>query len=223
MQSPTGFTKGDQIVAISPGTPGTCEITTVTAVGPVAAGTGEVVLTHTGAATTFGTSSVLFNMGPPNSLKRSQYDVSNGVLRSLDLLTAGAATNPIASNVVNLKKQYGIDDVGDGLLHTWVPATGNWTAANVLAAPLTSLPGNPVALNRIKAVRIGIIVRSEQFDRDLGDKNWVLFDCSDGNKGKCPGRLTGTINKTPSPAGNWRYRIYETIIPLRNEIWNTAS
>jgi len=223
VQSPTGFTVGDQVVAISPGAPGACEMSTVTNVGPVTAVTGEVVVTHTPVAATFGASSFLFNLGPPNTLKRSRYDVSNGVLRSLDLLTAGAATNPIASNVMNLKMQYGVDDVGDGLLHTWVPATGDWTSANVLAAPLTAPPGSQVALNRIKAVRIGIIVRSEQFDRDRPDYPWVLFDCSDANKANCPGRLTGTIAAAASPAGNWRYRIYETIIPLRNGLWNTTS
>jgi len=210
VQSPTGFAKGDQIVAINPGTPGSCEMTTVTNVGPVTPGTGEVVLTHTGAATTFGGSALLFNLGPASALKRARYDVSSGVLRSTDLLAAGAAPNPIASNIVNLKMQYGIDDVGDGQLHTWVSATGNWTPANVMAAPLTPPVGVTVALSRIKAVRIGIIVKSDQFDRSLGDYNWSLFD----------GTLTGTIAATAAPAGNWRYRIYETIIPLRNELWN---
>lgn len=211
VQSPTGFAIGDQIVAINPGAPGSCEMSTVTNVGPVTVGTGEVVLTIGAAAVnTYGGSALLFNLGPANVVKRSRYDVSNGVLRSTDLLTAGAAPNPLASNIVNLKMQYGIDDVGDGQLHTWVSATGNWTPANVLAAPLTPPVGVTVALSRIKAVRIGIIVRSEQFDRSLGDYNWSLFD----------GTVTGTIAATVSPAGNWRYRIYETIIPLRNELWN---
>ena len=186
-------------------------MSTVTNVGPVTAGTGEVVVSLKAATVnTYGGSALLFNFGPASVVKRSQYDVVGGVLRSTDLLTAGAAPNPLASNIVNLKMQYGIDDVGDGALHTWVPATGNWTAANVLAAPLTPPPGVTVALARIKAVRIGIVVQSEQFDKTLGDYTWFLFDKT----------LTGTIPRRSRPAGNWRYRVYETIIPLRNELWN---
>ncbi len=211
VQSPTGFAAGDQVVAIDPGAPGACEMTSVTAVGPVTAGTGEVVLTiGTPAVNDYGGAALLFNLGPASVVKRSLYDVNGGVLRSTDLLTAGAAPNPIASNIVNLKMQYGIDDIGDGALHTWVSATGNWTPASVLAAPLTPPFGAGVALASIKAVRIGIVVQSEQFERGLGDYKWSLFD----------GTVTGTIPATVSPAGNWRYRVYETIIPLRNELWN---
>ncbi len=79
-------------------------------------------------------------------------------------------------------------------------------------------------------MRIGIIVQSQQFDKTLagftggdytnGTYNWVLFDCSAVNKATCPGRLTGSVAATANPAGNWRFRKYETIIPLRNSIWN---
>ena len=72
-------------------------------------------------------------------------------------------------------------------------------------------------ISQIKAVRIGIIVQSEQFDQTLGDYNWVMFDCASK---VCPGRLTGTIAAQTNPPGNWRYRKYETVIPLRNSIWN---
>ena len=50
-----------------------------------------------------------------------------------------------------------------------------------------------------------------------GTTNWVMFDCASK---VCPGRLTGTIAAQTNPPGNWRYRKYETVIPLRNSIWN---
>jgi hypothetical protein len=28
------------------------------------------------------------------------------------------------------------------------------------------------------------------------------------------------VPPTANPAGNWRFRKYETVIPLRNSIWN---
>jgi len=37
------------------------------------------------------------------------------------------------------------------------------------------------------------------------------------------GRLSGTVPATVNPAGNWRFVKYETIIPMRNVIWNLAT
>jgi hypothetical protein len=133
------------------------------------------------------------------------------------LTAASLNPNPLAANIVNMKIQYGIDSDKDTAqtLDTWVPATGAWSY-DTLMQDTTLVP----KISQIKAVRIGIIVQSEQFDQSLGDYNWVLFDCADVNKANCPGRLTGTIAARTNPAGNWRFRKYETVIPLRNQIWN---
>jgi hypothetical protein len=84
--------------------------------------------------------------------------------------------------------------------------------AMLLAAPRTTL-------ERIKAIRVGLIVRGERIDRALTDAyHWVLFDCELDDKPACPGRLEGTI--AGSANGGYRYRAFETIVPLRNVIWN---
>ena len=75
------------------------------------------------------------------SCRRSRYDVSQRqpaqhfVARPCQRRARhGQAPNPLASNIVNMKVQYGIDTVGDGLIHHWVPATagtayGDWDPA----------------------------------------------------------------------------------------------
>jgi len=245
VQSPGGFHVGDLVVGISaptaPGSP--CASSKVTAVS-APDGNGIVTITQTpllpaGGIDFFG-SSVLLNMGPCNRAQKVRYSVNNGVLYSTPLIDTSAANcgkladplnpNPLASNIVVMKVEYGIDSDLDPkrLLDYWVQGTtatpkGDWDPATLLAAPITTI-------NQIKAVRIGIVVQSEQFDKNLagftggdyvnGAYNWVLFDCADANKANCPGRLTGSVPATVSPAGNWRFRKYETVIPLRNEIWN---
>ncbi len=229
VQSPGGFHAGDLIVGIqSLGAPTNCAASTATAVS-APNGLGEVTITQTGTALNFTASSWLFNMGPCNRVQKLQYSVANGVLSSTPLLNTSTANlancgqpaaqpaNPLASNVVVMKAEYGINTSlsPERELDTWVQATagGGWDPATLLPAPITTI-------NQIKAVRIGVIVQSEQFDKTLGDYNWVLFDCNNANKALCPGRLTGTVAASANPAGNWRFRKYETIIPLRNAIWN---
>ena len=243
VQSPGGFHIDDLVVGVSaptaPGSP--CASSRVTAVS-VPDANGIVTITQTplfpaGGIDFFG-SSVLLNMGPCNRAQKIQYSVNNGVLYSTPLLDTSGANcgnlanpligTPLASNILVMKVEYGIDTNLDPkrLLDTWVQASAApWDPATLLAAPVTTI-------NQIRAVRIGIIVQSDQFDKNLagftggdytnGDYNWVLFDCADANKANCPGRLTGSVPATVSPAGNWRFRKYETVIPLRNEIWNKS-
>ena len=85
---------------------------------------------------------------------------------------------------------------------------GSWTAAVLLAAPLETL-------RRIRAVRIGLIARTELPDRSIGDGfGWTLFDCDASDKTKCAGRLTGFI--PPDRGGGCAYRVCETVVPLHN-------
>jgi type IV pilus assembly protein PilW len=208
VQTPFGLAANDLVVAAS--LTGSCVLTTVTAVSPPD-GDGVVDIVHSGAADAFPATSRLVNLGPRNRAVRVRYDVSDATLRSVDLLTPGAVPNPLASDVINLKAQYGVDTDGDGFLDAWVSAaTPPWDPPSVLTAPVAMI-------GRIKAIRIGFIVRSETFDRELTLRhNWVLFDCAAADKTQCQGRLTGSL-----PSG-WRYRVYETVIPLRNSIWNAS-
>lgn len=233
VQSANGFKKGDVIVAISnpaaifPAT-GTCYTSVITDTVPAPDANGVVTITHSGAPATVGASSTLFNLGQADLVQKVRYDVSAGNLRATSLVNPATGApddtqpvNPLASNIVNFKVQYGIDTAGDGLIHHWVPALagtayGDWDAKTVLTLkPYTDI-------NRIKAARIAVLVRSEQPDKDLAGKGFsrqVFQDCADG--GTCypvtfdiPAVAAGT-----QPYG-WRYRVYETVIPLRNELWN---
>jgi type IV pilus assembly protein PilW len=236
VQSANGFKQGDLIVAITnPSGAGDCYSSRITNVLPGPGGAfdatkspadanGIVTIQHTNTLAV-GASSTLFNLGPSNLVQKVLYDVSGGSLRSTSLLDSDGVpsttqpVNPIASNVLNIKVQYGIDTVGDGLVHHWVPAVagtpyGDWDPTTLLAAPVPTI-------NRIKAARIAVLVRSEQHDKDLnpdpGFSRTVFNDCADG--GTCY-PVTFSIAPVVGQPYGWRYRVYETVIPLRNEVWN---
>jgi len=198
----------------------------------------------------------LLNLGPVGSAARIRYDVNaaNATLRTTDLLAIAPVVNPIAQNIVLMKVQYGIDTtvdpitgLGDGVVNCWTPADasvcGDWSVANVRAAPLPTV-------NQILAVRIGVVVRGDEPDLKLltdptnldlqsqarGILNAtrppvVLFNCSTNNAA-CQSRVVVPMGGTPTGAANcapavicdyWRYRTYETVIPLRNAIYATTT
>jgi type IV pilus assembly protein PilW len=221
-----------------------CEVARVTNVaGPDAAGV--VTLSHgpvpgiavSGITQIFPQPSWMVNLGPANLVRKVTYAVAGDTVTVDNLLDAAPPT-PITSSVVLLKAQYGIDTSNpmDGTIDVWTSArNAPWRPADVLAAPLLDLP--PGALNglrRIKAVRIAMVVRSSQFERakdaegldacavppcaaNEGFTNRTLFPCN-GLPG-CTGEMPAV---TIAGTQNYRYRIFEQVIPLRNQIWNPS-
>jgi type IV pilus assembly protein PilW len=223
----------------------TCEMTTVTAavVGspgdPTGTG-GTVTLTHplvTGlyAAGTPPDGATLLNLGQDGESVRTLYDVVNDQLRSTDLFAAAPA-NPIAQNVVLMKVQYGIDCAANGVV-LWTSATASnvcgvgdsYTEDDLMRDPVADpasndkkfgTPGATIA--RMRAIRIGIVVRSDEpdlKDAALKGQTGVLFDCSAHNA-TCQGRIT--LNNAVLTDG-YRFRYYETVVPMRNAIWNNGT
>ena len=225
---------------------------------------GKVTLTQDATtATTISyppTPSRLLNLGRTGQTTRIQYDVDdvNHVLRTTDLLvTPGAplVANPIAQNLVLMKAQYGIDLTvpPDGVVDCWTAAD----AANTCGdgkdySPASVRTFNIADLRRILAVRIGVVVRSDEPDlkyltnptdpvvqkeaaalRSATPRPAVvLFNCSTNTNAACqsrfvapaaPGVPLGSPNCAPAVICDlWRYRTYETVIPLRNAIYNAT-
>jgi type IV pilus assembly protein PilW len=260
VQSPLAFhgsANGEQthLFVIAGG--GNCEVATVgNWGGPLDAwrraspafddATGYVTITPNPAlANSYPQGSWVVNLGPRDRVRKVLYDVdftcsgcsSNpqaGALRVQDLVSAGAQPNPLTSNIVLFKAQYGVDTDDDTFVDTWVSArNAPWRANDVLAAPLAQL-------KTIKAVRFALLVRSSQFERlkdaegkdavgagsakgkgvdlsaDLAsDLKVTLFNCN----GLVP--CTGEIKDVVVPnSRNYRYRVFEQVVPLTNQIWN---
>ena len=257
VQTPNGFSSPAPkttpywvIAAVNDGS-GRCGMFQVTDVSSPPGPQGQVSLKTTPASgiTYQANKAKLINLGPVGQATRVRYDVWNAganescgttdttrpcQLYSWDLLTAGAVRNPIAANVVLMKLQYGVDTspTPDGVIDCWTPADNSntcndgkdYSQAGVQALPL-------VDLNRIMAVRVAVVVRSDEPQRaDPNPANdplvaanrppMVLFNCSVNTDAGCPGRITLTAGNTGQIiADHWSYRTYETIVPLRNAIF----
>jgi type IV pilus assembly protein PilW len=109
---------------------------------------------------------------------------------------------PTIADIVNLQAQYGIStSANSNQVTQWVDATGAWVTPSVTNR------------NRIKAVRIAIVARNGKYEAD--NVTTALSSWTGSASSPAP-----TINLNADT--NWqhyRYRVFETIVPLRNVIW----
>jgi len=207
-----GCTVGDKVL-ITNGT--TCALTSASAISPVpvppaTTPSPTITLTNTTAAIPGAT---LACLGTWNEVS---YAVNNG-----NLERNGVA---IVAGVVNLQAQYGISAVGlsnvdpnFNQIIQWVDASGSWATPSI------------VDRNRIKAVRIAVIARNSKIEPSV-----VSSACSSINAIAPTGVCAWEGNATsPAPIvdlsvadakwAQYRYRVFETIVPLRNVIWSKDS
>jgi type IV pilus assembly protein PilW len=187
-----------------------------------------------GAPFNIGAGAKLLNLGPTARVQRLLFDVNSATnaLQSTDLIcpNGGCVPNPIASNVVLFKAQYGVDTDGDGVLDTWVRPDAPWdvgTLANTNPG-LTPVQLKALAqqINQIKAVRIALVVRGDEPDPALkaaAQPTWDHTFFADCPAGPCPLATQVSVSIAQGANFGWRYRAYETVVPLRNAIWNPVS
>jgi len=125
---------------------------------------------------------------------------------------------PMVSDIVNIQAQYGVSATqGENTLdpaNPWVNATGIFGSAITLENR-----------NRIKAVRIAIIARSA-----LRENTPVSQACNGGVQGRARVCIWNSdanpsnVDLTAIPDWqNYRYKVYETVVPLRNVMWNKLA
>jgi type IV pilus assembly protein PilW len=130
-----------------------------------------------------------------------------------NLLENGVAA---VSGIVNIQAQYGVSSVANSnTIANWVDAssTSGFDAPSVATR------------NRIKAIRIAVVARS-----DLKDTKDVTSPCTDPVNANGPCAWTNSATD-PAPLidlsadpdwKKYRYRVFSTVVPLRNIIWSRA-
>ena len=173
------------------------------------------------------TSGVLFNLGLAPSLTVWKVNPSRQSLtRYNSLVEDDVSASDVVTDVVTLKAQYGYDASGDGVI-----GADEW---------YDSLPSGAPNYARLLAVRFGLLIRSRQFERpNVGADTvvpvtpsapkWangsIAFAMRNVDKTDDSGGGVSAINGDAA-ANNWRnyrYRVYDTVVPLRNMIWGVTQ
>jgi len=186
----------------------------------------------------------------PNLPVYNTYAIVNNTLTvSSPFVVSGGvpAVNPIADNIVQMRVLYGLDDglkggtidvahspyvCGDKIVDRFV------TAATFDA--IAALPAcNPVLQTiwqTVIAVRIAIVARSALPEKPLGSDGTKCDATTDGTEAtpgpdRRPRYSGGVIDVSASGDADatstlhwkcYRYRVFETTVPLRNWIWRSS-
>jgi Tfp pilus assembly protein PilW len=230
-----GFLRGDLAVVTTTPAPATCALIEVTdntdidtvTLGHAEDGTYTSDYSATAATVRYNkiggpgvsfTQGFAYNLGP--SPTRTVWSINSNRLSFTDSLHSDSGAIQVADGVVNMKAEYGIDANNNNQLEQ-----NEWTTAD----PIT-----PAGWQALRAVRVALLLRSGQWDRSVCSTNpqwtsgtsgtptltnFVMRNVDGSNDAfvDCDG-----VAADPNNWRTYRYRVYETVIPLRNMIWGTA-
>ncbi|HWT20047.1 MAG TPA: PilW family protein [Variovorax sp.] len=128
--------------------------------------------------------------------------VAYDLLRAAGTGSDASAMQALADGVVALYAVYGVDTDSNGIVDTWIdPATTGYAIGTLMLAPDT--------MRHIVAVRVALVMRGSLFEKEpvTGASLTVFGDLAAAS------RRTLSI---PESDRNFRYRVIDTTIPLRN-------
>jgi type IV pilus assembly protein PilW len=144
---------------------------------------------------------------------------SYDLLQNLHLVGGVASDSPqaIADGVVEMKALYGLDTIGAGVQNAWAaPGDPGWDIATVMS--------HPAKMKQIISVRVALVVRGEYYDtkRDttgafvpVSPATITLFNGLKNGVGGIGSSISVPINLTLDEQ-QFRYRVFEFTVPLRN-------
>jgi type IV pilus assembly protein PilW len=221
-----GFTPGDLVIAAQPGQP--CTLSQVSNLPPSpnddqvshdsgTYGTPPLPTRYNPAGglcppfppascVSYGPPAVLFDIGATPS--SNAYSISNGQLMlQQKLAVPNTAAQAIFDGIVQLRAQYGKDTNNDGIVDTFDNVTPTTAAGWV----------------QVLAIRLALVARSNQYEKTQVSPATI--------------NLLPALNPPPStaiptaPAADWnllsadrnyRYKVFQTVVPIRNMIWRPS-
>lgn len=197
-----------QTVMLAPIGTGLCTVRSVTALTPGTVDTPQVLaFANTGAHNKFA-----FTTAPDyaararvtllGALQWHRYRVIENNLVLEQPLDGSSAV--LVRNVIGFRVEYGISDVGGSTLQAWQNAgDAGWGALSA------------ASISRVRAVRLGLLVRSPQREKPDGSGNCTASVAKP--------QLFGTeIEPDVSDWRCFRYRSSTIVVPLRNLVWGQA-
>jgi type IV pilus assembly protein PilW len=200
----SGFTTGNLVVLANANLCAMMQVTSVV--------TGTSKLGHAsnswnpaggGTLPVFPAGTLVFNLGT-NPAWRA-FGINNGRLQLTDqfqVLTAGAVSQDIMDDIVDLQAQYGKDTTNDGIVDVWDKVT----------------PTDSTLWTQVIAVRLAVLARSDEYVRPSA-AGGACEATTTTNRPTWSGGAFPTFDAAGALPSCYKYRVFETVVPLRNMIW----
>lgn len=176
-----------------------------------------------GSLPAFSINSLVFNLGRPVV---NTYSINNDALQVAGLFTSTSSTvvpsytpgaNAIVDHIVDLQAEYGKDNgVDNGTVANAVFVAGD----GIVDSYDNVAPVGAAEWQQVLSVRIGVLARSEHYvrpDTPGGPCTATTTAPTWANAQAFP--APGNFAVTTNPARCYGYRVFETVVPLRNMIW----
>jgi len=148
----------------------------------------------------------LYNLGPEPQLHIWSLQGNELVYYNFLNETSESSVS-VAHDVLRFQAEYGYDINGDGQIDN----RAEWTAS-----PSSTGSNTEPDWEKVLAVRIAVVVRSSQYERDevtQSPPRWASGSKQFWTDGDAP----------DSDWKHYRYRVYESVIPLRNTLWGQLA
>jgi type IV pilus assembly protein PilW len=238
-----GFAINDVIVVapeLPPSTGGKCSLVQLSA----APGSGTTLNFASGTGfrfnngtlgNAFSIKSRVFNLGPASRLSFHTWSIKDGFLQlaATDVAGTQTAAATVADNIVSIKAQYGFDRrAGTAFMPETGTVVSEWSG-DMVDADGAGGKGSPGDYQRISAIRLAVVARGKVPERPAADGT-----CTATPEDKAPEvfKVTQAGTIAPAPikpnvivAGDpvdwkcYRYRVFETIVPIRNAAWRPTA
>ena len=209
-----GFRPGERVVIAEGGKP--CTMAQVSAVppDPLVGGdnqkvnlqaaayldpvTGSLLPTRynnpAGLGTQYTTNAKVYNLGATTSIKG--YSIQDGQLM---VQATGAAITPIYDSIVQLQAEYGKDTDNNGIIDKFE----------------TTPPGSAAEWAAVLALRIAVVSRSSLYEKEeVSPASITLWAAS-----AAAPTTDGMVWNLTADERHYRYKVFHTVVPLRNMIW----
>ena len=167
----------------------------------------------------------VFNLGPASNLSFHTWSLNNGfvMLRATNLAGTSETPAAVTDNIVAIKAQYGLDQrIGAAFDPEAGMQVSTWSST-MLNADGDGVTGGAGDYARIAAVRVAVVARSRNPEKP-------------NSAGVCNATpatpytvFGGAVTVSLAVAGDtvdykcYRYRTFETIVPLRNSAWRPTA
>jgi type IV pilus assembly protein PilW len=163
----------------------------------------------------------IFNLGPRPNWKTFgiKYDATNtinyGKLQMTDqfkvLTVPGWQTQDLMDGIVDLQAQYGKDLNGNGVIES-----AEWTKVLSRNGPLTNFDATDIM--QVIAVRFAVLARDDHYHKP-STAGGPCEATTAANRPTWAGGAFLTFDAPGALPSCYKYRVFETVVPLRNMIW----